>query len=260
MHWLMMTLAAPRASFGGPAPGGVRATERAPTRSALLGLVACALGLPRTEHAAHAELAQALSFACRVEQDGRLEVDYHTAQVGKKTDLKKRVLRTRADELALPRTKLSTILSERSYRCDYRATVAICGVKEQLEGIAEALRKPRWALYLGRKCSPLAWPLAPTLIEAESWQSALAAFDAKVAADQATWRTNKAVRGLWWPLQRSATTKSLHSMDQRLAEARGVLGSDFDKRKVTRRTELLDRSRWLFSDTSVVEFEEKARG
>ena len=177
MYWLMITLAAPRASFAGPAPGGIRGTERAPTRSALLGLVAAALGVKQSDTEGHRMLSDTLAFASRVEQDGSLEVDYHTTQVGKKSDLKKRVLYSRHDELDLPRSDLSTILSERSYRCDYRATVAICRLddnKAALEAIQNALRKPKWTLYLGRKCSALAWPLAPVLIEAPDWQEALA--------------------------------------------------------------------------------------
>jgi len=258
MHWLMITLAAPRASFGGSeAVGGVRASERAPTRSALLGLVACALGVPRTDQAGHDALSHELAFAARVEQEGRLEVDYHTAQVGKQSDLKKRVLRTRADELDLPRAKLSTILSERSYRCDYRATVGICAPgqnSERLEGIASALRKPKWTLFLGRKCAPLAWPLAPTLIEADSWLAALTAFEQKLEADHRVWRNCKPVRAQWWPLQRRAHQRVLHSIDYALKPY--VKGGQ--QREVTRRTEVLDRGRWLFSDTQVIEFAEQA--
>ena len=61
MHWLMMTLAAPRASFAGPAPGGVRGTERAPTRSALLGLIAAARGIRQEDSEAHKRLSETLA-------------------------------------------------------------------------------------------------------------------------------------------------------------------------------------------------------
>jgi CRISPR system Cascade subunit CasD len=259
MHWLMITLAAPRASFAGPAPGGIRGTERAPTRSALLGLVAAALGVKQSDTEGHRTLSDTLAFACRVEQDGALEVDYHTTQVGKKTDLKKRVLYSRHDELDLPRSDLSTILSERSYRCDYRATSAICRVdndKAALEAIQAALRKPKWTLYLGRKCSPLAWPLAPVLVEATDWRDALAQFDAQRDAEQEKWRSQKVGAGLWWPLKRQTGrhNRTLHSLDFALSEYAQADG----RREVMRRTEVLDRARKLYRDTRVIEFEERA--
>lgn len=261
MYWLMITLAAPRASFAGPAPGGIRGTERAPTRSALLGLVAAALGVKQSDTEGHRVLSDTLAFASRVEQDGSLEVDYHTTQVGKKSDLKKRVLYSRHDELDLPRSDLSTILSERSYRCDYRATVAICRLddnKAALEAIQNALRKPKWTLYLGRKCSALAWPLAPVLIEAPDWQAALAQFDVQREAEREKWRSQKAGKGLWWPLKRQTarSNRTLHSLDFALAGYAKAAG----QREVLRRTEVLDRARKLYCDTRVIEFEEHAHG
>ena len=261
MYWLMITLAAPRASFAGPAPGGIRGTERAPTRSALLGLIAAALGIEQVDSAGHRVLSDTLAFATRVEHEGALELDYHTTQVGKKTDLKKRVLYSRHDELDLPRSDLSTILSERSYRCDYRASTAICRLdddKAALEHIQNALRKPKWTLYLGRKCSPLAWPLAPVLIEAPDWQEALVQFDAKRDAEQDKWRSQKLGKGLWWPLKRQTGRhdRSLHSLDFALARYAKAAG----QREVLRRTEVLDRARKLYCDTRVIEFEEHAHG
>lgn len=261
MHWLMISLAAPRASFAGPAPGGIRGTERAPTRSALLGLVAAALGIKQSDSEGHRTLSDTLAFATRVEQDGALELDYHTTQVGKKTDLKKRVLYTRHDELDLPRSVLSTILSERSYRCDYRASTAICstqGDKAQLEAIQQALRKPKWTLYLGRKCAALAWPLAPVLIEAPDWQAALAQFDSQREAEREKWRSHTAGKALWWPLKRETGrhNRTLHSVDFALANYAKADG----QRVVFRRTEVLDRARKLYCDTRVIEFEEHAHG
>ena len=261
MHWLMITLAAPRASFAGPAPGGIRGTEHAPTRSVLLGLVAAALGIKQSDSEGHRTLSATLVFATRVEQDGALELDYHTTQVGKKTDLKKRVLYTRHDELDLPRSDLSTILSERSYRCDYRATSAICRLdddKTDLERIQNALRKPKWTLYLGRKCSPLAWPLAPVLIDAPDWRSALEKFDAKRAEEETIWRAKKLSTSLWWPLKRQTGrhNRSLHSLDFALADYAKADG----QREVLRRTEVLDRARKLYCDTRVIEFEEHTYG
>jgi CRISPR system Cascade subunit CasD len=46
-RYLLFQLYAPLVSWGAPAVGEVRHTDTIPTRSALLGLLAAALGIPR---------------------------------------------------------------------------------------------------------------------------------------------------------------------------------------------------------------------
>jgi len=177
-RFLMFTLAAPMASFGGVAVGERRGGWERPTASALLGLLAAALGIERSQEADHIALASSCRFAIRVEQPGRPFADYHTAQVPPQR--KGRRFATRAEELAAD--DLETILSRREYRSDVLSTIAIAATDTApytLEALAGALRQPSFTLYLGRKACPLALPLAPRIVEAEDVVAAFSRHDAE---------------------------------------------------------------------------------
>ena len=173
MHFLLFTLYAPMGSFGEVAVGERRMSWTRPGRSAVLGLVAAAQGIERTDEAAHQRLESSLHYAVRTDAPGRPFIDYHTAQ----TPIagKGQVFSTRRDELRSD--KLNTVLSSREWRVDACFTVALWPRPEHqvdLDGIAGALRRPRFVLYLGRKSAPLGLPLNPEIIEAEAFMKAFA--------------------------------------------------------------------------------------
>jgi CRISPR system Cascade subunit CasD len=272
--WLLFCLSGPRASFGTEETGWAkRGTSDAPTRSALLGLIASAMGIPREDNAAHENLAASLLFAARIEKPGREEVDYHTAQVAPRTLLKNRAVRMRQDELDVPRDELTTILSDRFYRCDYQATVAVTLAQPAgtvtLPALARALREPRWQPYLGRKSAPLAWPMSPlpcsaALVEEafanwdahqatllEKWSAATAAF-AHEGARPSGARLRRTVR-----TSRTQTATPLHRYMAGTMSAKGsatfvadaALGALVPAQHVhtQRRDQPRDRVRWLFA-------------
>jgi len=166
MNYLVFRLYGPMASWGEAAVGGDRPSALHPSRSAVLGLVAAALGIRRDQADKLEPLYGALGVAIKSYTDGDLTRDYHTAQAPSQD--RKRRFYTRRDELQMPRHKLNTILSSRDYRSNGYWVVALWLREESphaLEAIAEALRKPAFSLYLGRKSCPLAAPLMPTLVE-----------------------------------------------------------------------------------------------
>ncbi len=181
-NYLIFTIAAPMASFGGQYdPGERRNSADRPAKSGILGLIAAALGIERTEEERLAQLRDSLHFAVRVDDPGQPAFDYHTTQVPPAR--RNRRFATRADELAVPKTELRTILSTRGYRINARVSPAVWlrgdNPPVSLEDVAEALRKPRFALFAGRKAHPLMLPCAPQIIEkADSITAAFAAFDA----------------------------------------------------------------------------------
>ena len=79
MATLLLRLAAPLQAWGSDSKFETRKTNREPTKSGVIGLLAAALGLRRDESEALARLAQ-LRFGVRVEREGQLLVDYHTAK------------------------------------------------------------------------------------------------------------------------------------------------------------------------------------
>ncbi|WP_157269545.1 type I-E CRISPR-associated protein Cas5/CasD [Azohydromonas aeria] len=175
MELLLFQLQAPLASWGEPAVGEFRGTAEYPSLSALLGLLGAALGVRRDDEAGQAALRDGYRFAIGVQSVGELLRDYHTAQVPPRTALKKRPHTTRRDELRVPKPELATILSTRDYRQDAACLVAVQardGAPHTLAQLADALRQPRWMLWLGRKSCPPAAPLWPRIMESTSLRQA----------------------------------------------------------------------------------------
>ena len=79
MATLLLRLAAPLQSWGADSKFETRKTNREPTKSGVIGLLAAALGLRRDESEALTRLT-GLRFGVRVEREGQLLVDYHTAK------------------------------------------------------------------------------------------------------------------------------------------------------------------------------------
>lgn len=176
MDYLVFQLQAPLSAWGETAVGEFRPTANYPSESTLLGLLAAALGIRREEEETHAALRAGYGFAIGVLSSGRLLRDYHTAQVPGRVSLKNQPHSSRRDELNLPKDELNTILSTRDYRQDAASLITVQvrdGAPYALNDVAQALAKPRFTLYLGRKACPPALPLNPQIIAAENALSAL---------------------------------------------------------------------------------------
>lgn len=185
MDYLVFQLQAPLAAWGEPAVGEYRGSANHPGESALLGLLAAALGVVRDDEAALQSLQRGYLFAVGVQSTGTLLRDYHTAQVPSTSTLKSRPHFTRADELAVPRHELNTILSTRDHRQGAACLVAVqarSDAPHDLSHLADALRAPRFVLYLGRKACPLAAPLWPQILVGDSALGALESYRALLEA------------------------------------------------------------------------------
>lgn len=172
--YLVFRLYAPLASWGEAAVGETRPTATYPGRSAILGLLAAALGITRDDETAQQALANSVMLAVKQRSLGTLLRDYHTAQV--LPTRRGQRLQTRRDELAGSSRELNTILSSRDYRSDGLWTVAVWSTRKAsvtLVELEEALRRPRFHLYLGRKSCPLAAPLAPARLATATLREAL---------------------------------------------------------------------------------------
>ncbi|RVU45718.1 type I-E CRISPR-associated protein Cas5/CasD [Lujinxingia sediminis] len=173
--FLTFQLYGPMAAWGEVAVGEIRTSADHPTRSAVIGLVAAALGIKRSEEEALAALNASLGFGLLVESPGVLLQDYHTVQVS--SGKNGRDLATRRDEVAYD--KRDTMLSTRQYRCDAFARVALWlrdDSSHTLEAISQALHSPTFSLYLGRKSCPLALPLNPVIVKASTLVDAFAEY------------------------------------------------------------------------------------
>lgn len=174
--YLMIRLYGPLASWGDIAVGEQRPTHGHPTKSAIFGLVAAALGIRRDEEEKHLGLVNGYSMAVRVDSEGALLRDYHTIQVP--PPQRGRRYFTRRDEMGVPSYSMNTILSQRDYRVDAHYTIAICerNAPYPLSELVTTLEKPHYTLYLGRKSCPLAFPLQPVVIDADTLHCAFEQF------------------------------------------------------------------------------------
>lgn len=189
MHsFIVFRLYGPLAAWGDIAVGEQRPTTSHPSKSAVLGLVAAALGIRNDDDPQHAALANGYGFAVRVDAVGIPLRDFHTSQHASST-ARFHHLQTRRDELA-DRLNLDTGLSARDYRTDALYSVCLHDRRTPRaptpQVIVAALQRPSFALYLGRRSCPLALPLAAKVIEAEDLPGALAIYDEAEASE--LWR------------------------------------------------------------------------
>ena len=253
MEFLVFQLQAPMASWGEAAVGEYRGSAPHPGQSALVGLLGAALGLDRADEAAHAALRDGYGFAVGVlgaQGDGRLLRDYHTAQVPPRSALKGRPHATRRDELAMPKRELGTILSTRDYRQNVHYLIAVAlregaTAPHTLAALAQALRTPRFHLYLGRKtCAPAA-PLWPQVVEATSAHAAMQVFGERFEAQrqQAQAATQAARPQRWVPevLEPLPSLTRLHFDAHIPAGVPAWLN-------VPRKDRLMSRRGWQFGD------------
>lgn len=188
MEILVFQLYGPLASWGTPAVGEFRPSSDHPGRSALLGLLAAALGIQRDDAANQQALASSVRFVVKQLYPGQVIRDFHTVQVPKR-DRKARYV-TRKEEMAFSSERLNTIISRREYRCDglWRVGVTVTSSSDwSLLDLEAALRQPKFMLYLGRKSCPLSAPLSPMIVQAEGIQQALSVDMPPVHEQQKRW-------------------------------------------------------------------------
>lgn len=162
--FLVFQLYGALASWGDIAVGEHRPSLGHPTKSAITGLLAAALGIDRSDDEKHLQLSQQYGIAVCVRAPGELLRDYHTVQVPGG----KREYASRRDELMLDKLNLNTILSQRDYRTDALYQVAVWCREDSspytLNSLREALLEPHFTLYLGRKSCPVSLPLFPVVV------------------------------------------------------------------------------------------------
>lgn len=152
VYTLLLRLEGPMQSWGYRSRFDYRDTALEPTRSGVIGLICAAMGIARDEYKDHLEQFDRLRMGVRVDKEGRPERDYHTAGGDRREPPEYGVIK--ADG-----SGIDTVVSYRDYLADASFTVGLESAdKGFLDAVAEALRNPRFFLYLGRKAFPLADP------------------------------------------------------------------------------------------------------
>ncbi|NQT84086.1 type I-E CRISPR-associated protein Cas5/CasD [bacterium] len=145
---LFLRLAGPMQSWGTSSRFQLRRTDAYPSKSGVLGMLLCAMGVHREDSRQKLEWLTPLVMGVRVDRSGSLDWDYHTA--GAKIGI------WQADRKKLKRTastgEYETQLSRRQYLYDASFLVALHGLADTVSACAGALDSPIWPVFLGRKC------------------------------------------------------------------------------------------------------------
>jgi len=190
IDYLVFRLYGTLASWGDIAVGEIRPSYRYPSKSAVIGLIAAALGFNRDESKKQTELSKLL-FSTRIDALGSPIDDYHTIQAPSEQAIKNdrgTPFWTRIDEIEAMKWRVmktrnnkeaGAVQSRRTYYCDSVYTVALSESRSakiswgalKLSSIHELVSKikyPEFTLYLGRKSCPLSIPMQPQITTAEN--------------------------------------------------------------------------------------------
>lgn len=163
---LAFLIDAPLQSWGASSRFQRRETESWPTKSALIGVLAAALGIDKyaTDEVERVAPLAALCFSVfRWPKPGPVTrlMDFHTIGGGyDKTNP--------AEKLHIPckagdGSPFGTVITRRSYLTDARFIALFQGDRATLECVAAALLDPVWGIWFGRKTCIPAEPLSPVV-------------------------------------------------------------------------------------------------
>lgn len=137
MKTITLRLTAPLQSYGNQATFNYRTSTSYPTKSAIIGILAAALGYSRDDN--RISKLNDLRVAVRVDQPGTTMTDFQTVRYSQTKGAK---------------------LTYRDYLQDAVFMVAIGSPNDELvDKIVDALHFPIYQLYLGRRSNPPAGPL-----------------------------------------------------------------------------------------------------
>jgi len=211
--YLVLDLYGAMTAWGAVAIGEQRPNTAHPSKSAILGLFAAALGIRRDQEEQLLALNTGYAIAIHEVAHGIPLSDYHTTHMPKIAK-KDRHFYTRKNETD---STGKTGLSRRDYTCDARHTVMIwanSAAPYTLPQLQAALNKPLFTLYLGRKSCPLALPLNPQCITAKDFLQAWQRYQQQQQHKTATWQhpsPQSAHRFYWEGKQTPAGIRKYHS-------------------------------------------------
>jgi CRISPR system Cascade subunit CasD len=173
---LLLRLEGPMQSWGIRSRWDVRDTGLEPTKSGIVGLIGCAVGLKRNDSILE-RLDQELVFGVRIDRPGIVSTDYHTVTGYHRTaagDFKHSGGTSKSLEKAMEHGE-STIVSPRDYLHDAAFLVTLTsdnndllaklvGEQDHPDWLGD-LKNPKWPTYLGRKSCVSTRPILDRLAD-----------------------------------------------------------------------------------------------
>lgn len=164
---LFLRLEGPLQSWGERGRWSVRDSAPEPTKSGVVGLLACALGINQDEPIRN--LSESLFIGVRVDRPGVRLTDYHTIGGGYDEPM----LLTAEGKPKWSTGRPHTEISHRDYLADASFLAALQGVPSLIEDLTAALQHPVWVVFLGRKSCPPSQPVFAGVGDYADLQSAL---------------------------------------------------------------------------------------
>lgn len=184
---VFLRLEGPLQAWGDTSKFVIRRSMDAPTKSGVLGLVCCALGLSRDAARNRLPELNTLAMAVRIDRPGARWWDYHTVGAGIG------ILNAKGKIKINAQTKEpETLITRREYLADASFLVALQGNAGLIASVAEALANPIWPVYLGRRSCPPGVPVLVRPAESEPWTNPGAHADLKAALCAIPWRPRHA--------------------------------------------------------------------
>lgn len=176
---LFLRLEGPLQAWGDTSKFVIRRTMDAPTKSGVLGLICCAMGLTRQAARERLREFNGLAIGVRVDRPGMRWWDYHTVGAGIGMTTAGGDLKTGAQ---------GTLITRREYLADASFLVAIQGNAKLIREIAGALASPKRSIFLGRKSCPPSVPVLAKPGAGESWTNPACHDDLNAALSAIPWR------------------------------------------------------------------------
>lgn len=159
---VFLRLEGPLQAWGDTSKFVIRRSMDAPTKSGVLGLICCAMGLSRVGARERLPELNTLAMGVRIDRPGTRWWDYHT--VGAKTGMT-----TAAG--GIKTGPQGTLITRREYLADASFLVALRGDPGLIDRIRVALASPEWPIFLGRRSCPPAVPVLARPLPGEGWSN-----------------------------------------------------------------------------------------
>jgi len=149
MEGLLLHLYGPMQSWADTGFGQLREAGEFPSRSAVIGLVAAAMGIPRANERL-VDIHDSLKTHVASVRTGSILRDFHTVET---------------------RVGFSRTLTLRDYHHDAHFVVLVTGDSSTVEEAFRGLSEPHYGMFLGRRSCPPALPLIPKVVSGEPFQA-----------------------------------------------------------------------------------------
>lgn len=176
---IFLRLEGPLQVWGDTSKFVVRRTMEAPTKSGVMGLITCAMGLTRRAARGLLSDLNGLVMGVRIDRPGMRWWDYHSVGAGVGMSTAGGGLKTGPQ---------GTLITRREYLSDASFLVALQGDPKLVQEIAVALASPKWPVFLGRRSCPPGIPIFSGAGEDESWTNPMNCDSLNSALSGIPWR------------------------------------------------------------------------